>query len=272
MDTNSQPLNSFASLQPLVKGGGRVTPASSSPNAGAGIWRLFLPSHEGSTGYQLAQLDDYHSLLRRDFPWRPPLRISLEMRASHTGLPGTWGIGLWNAPFSLNIGLGGQAHLPALPNAAWFFHASEPNYLSFDDSLPAQGFMAATFKARKLPVWLYALAAPGLAMTSLPSLGDLIRRVIRRYIHQSGTSLDVNVTEWRTYSFTWQPEQVEFQIDGEVVLTSNHSPQPPLGLVIWIDNQFAAWRPRQRPKFGVLPLAHEAWLEIRNLAWCNKNS
>ena len=125
-----------------------------------GAWRLEIPA--GAAGrYRLAQVDDYHRLRRRDFPWRPPLRLSLRARASAPDLPGTWGFGLWNDPFSLSMGLGGAAQrFPALPNAAWFFFASPPNYLSFRDDLPAQGFLAATFQAPAIPAPLLGAGCP----------------------------------------------------------------------------------------------------------------
>jgi len=42
------------------------------------------------------------------------------------------------------------------------------------------------------------------------------------------------------------------------------SPRPPLGLVIWIDNQYAAFTPDGKIGFGVLA-NDEAWLEIKEL-------
>jgi hypothetical protein len=43
------------------------------------------------------------------------------------------------------------------------------------------------------------------------------------------------------------------------------SPRPPLGLVIWIDNQYAAWHPDGKIGFGVLENTEPAWLEIEDL-------
>ncbi len=121
----------------------------------AGGWRLSLPP--GPAGqYRWAQLDDYIPLPRRRFLWTPPVRLSLEARVSAPGLPGTWGFGFWNDPFQASLGLGGTARrLPALPNAAWFFYASPPNFLAFRDDLPAQGLLAATFRLPLLPAPLF---------------------------------------------------------------------------------------------------------------------
>ncbi len=69
----------------------------------------------------------------------PPWTFSLRARLSKADLPGTWGFGLWNDPFGLSLGFGGKpARLPALPQTAWFMHASPPNWLSLqDDPAPA---------------------------------------------------------------------------------------------------------------------------------------
>jgi hypothetical protein len=43
------------------------------------------------------------------------------------------------------------------------------------------------------------------------------------------------------------------------------SPHGPLGLVIWIDNQFAAIPPSGKVRFGTLPTPEPAWLEVEGL-------
>jgi hypothetical protein len=49
------------------------------------------------------------------------------------------------------------------------------------------------------------------------------------------------------------------------VFESAVSPHPPLGLVIWIDNQFAAFAPDGKIGFGVLENPEPAWLEIKEI-------
>src|SRR5438093_12491321 len=49
--------------------------------------------------YADAQIDDYPGLPRGRFPWRPPLRLTVEARVS-ASLAGTAGFGFWNNPFS----------------------------------------------------------------------------------------------------------------------------------------------------------------------------
>src|SRR5215208_1760578 len=103
-------------------------------------YRLSIPAGKADR-YRLAQLDDYAQTPRDKFPLRYPLSLGLSARASSNSIPGTWGFGLWNDPFGLSLGLGGNPlRLPTLPNAVWFFGASKESYLSFGD--PA-GFDAA---------------------------------------------------------------------------------------------------------------------------------
>jgi hypothetical protein len=236
--------------------------------AGAYGWRLEIPA--GKAGqYRLAQLDDYSSLPRRNLPWQlplagqPPLRMSLQARFSAANLPGTWGFGLWNDPFSFSLGLGGMSRrFPALPNAAWFFYASPQNYLSFRNDLPASGLLAATFSSPRLPAALLALAGLALPTAFVPPIGRVLRRIARRFVRQDAACLEVDPLEWREYSLDWQFDQVNFMLDGQECFSTPVSPQGRLGLVLWIDNQYAAWSPAGRLGYGFLANAEPAWLEI----------
>jgi len=53
-------------------------------------------------------------------------------------------------------------------------------------------------------------------------------------------------------------------VDGAEILRTPLAPRGPLGLVLWIDNQYAAWRPDGRLGFGTLANP-AAWLEIENI-------
>ena len=55
-----------------------------------------------------------------------------------------------------------------------------------------------------------------------------------------------------------------FALDGEVVFETAVAPRGRLGLVIWIDNQFAAWRPDGSVATGLLA-GPGAALEIEDL-------
>ena len=238
----------------------RCTPGAALTRIADG-WRLEIPA--GKKGaYRLAQLDDYTTISRRHFPHTPPLILSLCARVSASNLPGTWGFGLWNDPFGFSLGFGGTAgRLPVLPNAAWFFHASPPNWLAVHDEIPAQGFFAGMIQSPSLPS---LLVAPGLLVAPLLTIrpfSRLLRRLASRRLQQDAVAITVDDTVWHQYSFIWLRAGLSFKIDGETILQTAIAPSPPLGLVIWIDNQFAAWTPQGRLAAGTLENP-AAWLDI----------
>lgn len=243
---------------------------SKSPTAGVmkmeeGSWHLEIPANKRG-GYRLAQLDDHGSLRRGDFLWKPPLTLSLQARVSAQDLPGTWGFGLWNDPFSFMLAYNRMVpRFPALPDAAWFFHASPQNYLSLRDDLPASGFLAATFSSKKVPAALLALASPALALTLIPGVAQFVRKLLRRVIQQDSALIHTNVTEWHEYILEWDTGQVRFRLDGADIKHMKIVPHGPLSLVLWIDNQYAALPPAGRLKYGTLPNPEPAWLEIREI-------
>lgn len=257
-------------------------------------WRMEIPAGDASA-YRFAQLDDYSGLPRGDFPSRPPLTLSLRARVSSASLPGTWGFGLWNDPFGLSLGFGGNPlRLPALPNAVWFFHASEENWLSFNLNQESEssafgndpendpevelrdsemglrdseagfgnGFLAQAFSSPRIPSSLLALTGI-LASLFLATRRTRmwLRGLARRVIGEAGTRISVDPTEWHAYRLEWSPTRSAFWVDDALVSESPVSPRPPLGLVIWIDNQFAKFTPEGEIGFGVLK-NEAAWLEV----------
>jgi len=246
-------------------------------------YRLSIPSGF-SDSYRLAQLDDYAPIPRGRFPLRFPLTLSLSARTSSNSIAGTWGFGLWNDPFGISLGFGGSPfRLPALPNAVWFFGASKENYLSFRDArttpptnsgsappsgtsqreVAVNGFLAQTFRAPKFHPWL---VPAGLA---LPFSRKLARRLLGKVIHDNGVALSVDVTQWHRYRLDWSLKRVAFEVDDVQVFESPVSPNPPLGLVIWIDNQYAAFTPEGKIAMGVLD-GKDEWLEIKDLEIINR--
>jgi hypothetical protein len=209
--------------------------------------------------YCLAQLDDYTPFRRKKFPHHN-LDLSMAARVSANSLPGTWGFGVWNDPFGISPGFGGNPlRLPALPNAAWFFYASSHNYLSFRDDKPAHGFLAQTFCS---PLIHPALVPAALA---LPFSRKTTRRMLSSVIAEDSLRLNVDVTRWHGYRLNWSPQQVVFEVDDTLMFKTFVSPNPPLGVVIWIDNQFAAFTPEGKIGFGMLENPEPAWLEIKDI-------
>src|SRR6266542_6380448 len=184
------------SVIPRFTPGAKVDPISQDNRRQA--YRLSIPAGRANQ-YRLAQLDDYTQLQRSRFPLRFPIRLSLSARTSSNSIPGTWGFGLWNDPFGLSLGFGGNPfRLPTLPNAAWFFGASNKNHLSFRDDKPAQGFLAQTFRSAKFQP---SLIAAGLA---LPFSRRTTRRLLGKIIEEDGIALSVDVTRWHRYQRDWR--------------------------------------------------------------------
>ena len=224
-------------------------------------FRLNIPDGNDKS-YRVAQLDDYAKLARVRFPSHPPRTLSLRARVSSDSIPGTWGFGLWNDPFGLSLGFGGNPlRLPALPNAIWFFHASEENHLSFSGK-PGNGFLAQAFRSPIFP--LLHLIKAGL---TFPFSRKRTREMMSEIVEEDGIRLSVDVTDWHAYRFEWSLKRSAFWVDDVLVLETPVSPRPPLGLVIWIDNQFAAWHPDGKIGFGVLENTEPAWLEIKYLSF-----
>lgn len=234
----------------------RTTPNASVDKTESG-YLLKIPAGDASA-YRFAQIDDYFGLPRRKFPHHS-LTLSLRARTSAFPLPGTWGFGLWNDPFGMSLGFGGRRwQLPALPNAAWFFGASQENHLSFSDK-PANGFLAQNFRSPKFH--------PLLILTGLvfPFSRKATRKLLGRIIDEDSSTLSVDITQWHSYRLEWSQRGVAWYVDEVLAFESSASPNPPLGLVIWIDNQFASFTPDGKIGFGVLENPEPAWLEISNL-------
>lgn len=246
------------SLKIRATSAARVEPHFGGDSSDVQGYQLAIPAGRANR-FRLAQLDDYSSLSRRKLPWHPPLTLSLRARISERDLPGTWGFGLWNDPFGLSLGFGGTAgRLPALPNAAWFFHASQQNYLSFREDKPGNGFLAQAFRSPSF----HPLLIP--AGVTLPFSPQRTRRSLSQIIAEDSICISVDETQWHAYRLEWSPQRVAWRVDDKLVLESPIAPRPPLGLVIWMDNQFAAFRPDGKLRWG-LQENPPAWMEIEKL-------
>jgi len=245
-------------LRPFEISGGQV----STPD---GVIHLELPVVE--RGYANSQVDDYRALRRHDFPWRPPLHLSLVARTSAPRPTGTFGFGFWNDPFSFSLGQGGTARrLPAPPQALWFFYGSPPNDMRFLSDMPSHGWKASSLRSPSVPSILLAPAA-GLA-AALAQVGVLRRPVMQMALGMVAAAeapVEAPQDTWQRYALSWTEGEARFFVADKEILVASAPPSGPLGFVAWIDNQYAIASPEGGFKFGVLPTSSPQWLEIREL-------
>jgi hypothetical protein len=249
-------MNLNTDLKPRLSGAGTLTQTERG-------WILSIPAGPANR-YRLAQLDDHLRIPRSQYPWRPPMRMQLEARVSDEHLPGTWGFGLWNDPYGFSFGPGnGFLRLPALPNAVWYFYSSPACYLSFRNDRPGNGFLAQLFSSLRFDPLLIRAAL------SFPFSLKTTRRLLSRIIGEDSLRLDgeavVDLRQWHRYALEWTEAGTRFIVDEVRVLETSLSPRPPLGVVIWIDNQRAALTPEGKLSFGLEANTEPAWLEIRDL-------
>lgn len=257
-EANCTPSTGKFSLQPRQTGGGQVREIE------PGGWRLSLPG--GPAGqYRWAQLDDYLERSRRDFLWKTPFTLELEARVSGVEIAGTWGFGFWNDPFNFSFNLGGAVRrLPTLPNTAWFFNAAPPNFLALHDH-PGEGLLAATFSAPRIPAGLLAPAALALPLLLIRPGVCLLRRMAGWIVSDAAGRVELDPTVWRRYRLECSAGGTRYSVDDQQVFATGLVPRGPLGLVIWIDNQYAAFHPDGRIGYGTLSMDEEVWLEVRGI-------
>lgn len=227
--------------------------------------RLSIGANDGS-GYVNAQLDDYHT--DGTMKWHAPVVMRLRARLSHgtAELGGTAGFGFWNDPF----GMTGQRLLGMprfrLPQATWFFFASPPSDMPLALDIPGHGLKMATIDAgTALAALLLPLAPLGMALCRVPvgyrSLWPLAQRILK--VDEKRLALDVR--EWHEYEVVWKRDSVTFDVDGEELFRTRFAPRGPLGVVVWIDNQFMVATPQGTFHHGMLPVS-EQWMELEDFA------
>ncbi|MEJ5313768.1 MAG: hypothetical protein WHS45_05250 [Anaerolinea sp.] len=246
-----------------TSGGGTVTPLPplQMPASLHRGWRLRLPAGD-ERSYRLAQIEQGPFRTRAEFPLTPPVEWTLWARVSAPDLPGTWGFGFWNEPFSVGLGVSGMRRaLPVLPNALWYFYASPPSYLSLRNDSPGRGWMGMVFSSPLAPPVTWLPALPLLAGLLFPASRRALRRLARRWIRDQAVLLPVEVTGWHRYTLRWERDRVSFTIDNTWTHTMPLSPRGRMKALAWIDNQMAFFDPQGRLGSGVLANP-AAWLEI----------
>jgi hypothetical protein len=220
--------------------------------------------------YADAQIDDYQGRPRRRLLWRPPLTLTVRARFSHPGPPlatgngilrGTAGFGFWNSPSIYR-----SEWLPMLPRALWFFYASSPSDMKLDLGTPGFGWKAAALDALRPAVVPWAVVSP--LLIPLMNLRPCYRAVwphVQRALRVAEAPVTVAMTDWHTYVIEWGHETARFSIDGAPLLACV-APRGPLGLVIWLDNQYLVATPWGRLRYGYLAQPDRQWLEVAQVS------
>ncbi len=241
-----------------LQGTGRLEPGDST---------IRLVTQDARAGdYSDAQLDDYHadprglgnpSGLKRQWLWRPPLKMQVRARASHSSLVGTAGFGFWNDPFTLTGGIN------ALPEAVWFFYASPPSDMALVLGVPGWGWKAAIVHAARADAVLQSVpTAAAVLWARLTGRTQTAARWVQRTSGAHEAPLRLDWTAWHMFDLEWQRDEVTFFADGEQILRAPNPPRGPLGFVTWVDNQFAVATPRGEFRFGTLDAPGKQWLEL----------
>ncbi len=218
---------------------------------------LTLPHGDGRT-YHDAQISDYER--RADFANAPPLRLSLRARAEGK-IRGTAGFGFWNHAF-----VPGQRFF-RLPQAIWFFFASQPSELALAKGIASHGWKAAAFNARDWRFFALLPFAPlGFLLMRNATLYNALWPIGQRAIGVHEAQLDASLLdEFHTYSIEWRPDGAIFAVDGEIALSAPHVTCGPLGFIAWIDNQYAIVTPQGKFGWGLLDVTQAQSLHLRDL-------
>lgn len=219
-----------------------------------------LPNQFGHTDYSNAQIDDHPNLKRSEFSNQAPLKLKIEARLKCDGTPkGTAGFGFWNDPFLMT-----DTKAPTLPKAAWFFWCSEDSNMQLAQDVPGYGWKMAVIDAWNWPFLALIPTTPiSIPLMWIQSIRRLLWPVAQKAMKCQEKLCPVSFFDWHTYELHWQHDKVFFHIDDKLEFSAP-APKGPLGLVIWIDNQFMRIDPRAMMKHGNISLENEQSLEIRH--------
>ena len=215
------------------------------------------------SGYADAQIDDYGGRKRSEYPWSPRTTMELRARFSHPigKLVGTAGFGFWNAPFG-----DPTVPWPALPQATWFFYASESSDLPLSLDGPGHGWFVSTIDAKTVRATVMVPLAPAVVLlNNVSRLRSAIWPAVRRGLKISFQVLKHDMTDWHVYRLEWSDKGCLFWVDGLLEFETQFSPSGPLGFVCWLDNQYMVATPTGRIRWGTLPVVNEQWMELSDL-------
>lgn len=224
-------------------------------------------SAASSDKYTDSQIDDYTMLSKKEYVWRPPLRMTVKARASHLAasadgvqaekvLKGTAGFGFWNKPFTM------QGNWFTMPESIWFFYASPPSNMALSSHTPGWGWKAQVVHGSKASSIVQALPlAAAMAHGKLTGNSQPAAHLLQKFSGTSEKLIEADFTEWHEYVLEWLPGEAIFYIDGKEFYRVPFSPTKPLGFVAWLDNAFAIATPQGEVKFGRVE-AGKQWLDM----------
>ena len=174
-------------------------------------------------------------------------------------LRGTAGFGFWNYPLSLT------GAVLRLPDAIWFFGASQPSNMALVPGMPGWGWKAQVVHAHRLG----AVAAAGPTALSalwgrLSGREDAAARWVQRLTGAQEALLTMIRASGRRTRSTGCAERATFRVNGAPVLVAPNPPPGPLGFVAWVDNQYAVATPRGELRFGTIASERE-WLDLDSI-------
>lgn len=211
-----------------------------------GTLYLSHSTHDDSA-YSNAQISDYDT--SRKFTLKPPLRMTITAQASTANLQGTAGFGFWNHPFAP-----GESRFD-VPQAVWFFFASEQSNMALAKGVQGHGWKAATFNAKR-PAFFGLLPTAPLAipLMNIPFVYNNLWSIGQDAIGVSEFLLDSNLLiEKHRYTIEWLPSKATFYVDEQIVhVATTGITNNTLGFVAWLDNQYAIVSPKGQFGFGLV--------------------
>ena len=220
------------------------------------IHHLSIPPAPDST-YTDAQIDDYAHDTPRLFSNRPPQKLKLRARFSHTDFKGTAGFGFWNHPFSRS------GAILAPPANIWFFFSSVESDLQLSSRSIGHGFKASVLNSGQYPQSLMRLLTrPMNWLLTKPRLSRLLMNFARATVKVEETPLAVLMTEWHAYEIEWRSELTILRVDGRDVAHAQHPPRMALGFAAWIDNYCATANASGEYAFACVTVPQEQWMEL----------
>lgn len=220
--------------------------------------------------YTDAQIDDYTMRSRKEYLWKPPLRMTVRARFSHNTAPinatastknilrGTAGFGFWNKPFTM------QGHWFTKPQAVWFFYAAPPSNMALVPGIPGWGWKAQVINTTNAGV--LANAAPAAIAAGYGRLtgNHPAGHAVRRFAGAHEQLITHTMKDWHTYTLEWRENDATFWIDDTLLYKVNTAPTQPLGFVAWLDNEYAVATPSGELRFGKTA-ASKQWMDMDSI-------